>query len=77
MEIAEKDERVPKQGASLLGTRTGGHPEQSTNCTAAKKKIIAGVSPSTTATIIIIIFNYSIMIMIMIIMVVVVVTIIK
>lgn len=48
MEIAEREEWTARQGATLLGTETGGrpleHPDQSTKCTATKRKVIAGVS---------------------------------
>lgn len=51
MEIAERQEWTARQGSTLLGTGTRGHPQehpdQSTKCTATKRKITAGVSPFT------------------------------
>lgn len=46
MEIAEREERTPRQGDTLLGTEQGQAPGQAhrSMCRADKRKLVTGVS---------------------------------
>ncbi|XP_053502478.1 ectonucleotide pyrophosphatase/phosphodiesterase family member 1 isoform X1 [Ictalurus furcatus] len=55
MEIAEREESTARQGATLLGrvtTRPPEHPQNSTKCTATKRRIITGVILTTLLAVI-------------------------